>query len=107
MVTEMIEELVSFSRMLALLSCQLPFLPCFFALRKNRAVSKSKHNECTTWHSWFTHHILASVFTYQVCDKLKRYVGRKPFDFMQSFVATLYSAGYSPLLALLLTLVAM
>ena len=41
---------------------------------------------------------IKAIFTYQVCDKLQSYVGRKPFDFTQSFVATLYSAGHFPLL---------
>ena len=41
---------------------------------------------------------IKTIFTYQVCDKLQSYAGRKPFDFMQSFVATLYNIGHSPLL---------
>ena len=41
---------------------------------------------------------IKTIFTYQVCEKLQSCVGRKPFDFMQSFVATLYSVGHSPLL---------
>ena len=41
---------------------------------------------------------IKTIFTYQVCDKLQSYVGKKPFDFTQSFVATLYSVGHSPLL---------
>ena len=41
---------------------------------------------------------IKAIFTYQVCDKLQSYAGRKPFDFTQSFVATLYSVGHSPLL---------
>ena len=61
MVTETVEELVSLSRMLALLLCRLPFLPCLLALRKNRALSKSERDEHMTWRSWFTRHILASV----------------------------------------------
>ena len=32
---------------------------------------------------------IKTIFTYQVCDKLQSYAGRKPFDFTQSFVATL------------------
>ena len=41
---------------------------------------------------------IKTLFTYQVHDKLQSYAGRKPFDFTQSFVATLYSVGHSPLL---------
>ena len=41
---------------------------------------------------------IKTIFTYQVCNKLQSYAGRKPFDFTQSFVATLYSIGHSPLL---------
>ena len=41
---------------------------------------------------------IKTIFTYQVCNKLQTYAGRKPFDFTQSFVATLYRVGHSPLL---------
>ena len=54
MLTETVEELVSLSRMLALLSCRLPFLLCLLVLRKNQALSKSERNEHTTWRSWLT-----------------------------------------------------
>ena len=43
---------------------------------------------------------IKTIFTSRVYNKLQSYVGRKPFDFTQSFVDTLYSVGHSPLLTL-------
>ena len=41
---------------------------------------------------------IKKIFTSKVYDKIPSYAGGKPFDFMQSFVTTLYSIGHSPLL---------